>query len=53
MLVSHYRHLEKGEDEQFGPELIRRDSEERISPILMTALSPGIRDLFEAAEEYM
>jgi CzcA family heavy metal efflux pump len=38
MLVSHYRHLEEQEDVPFGRELVLRGSEERLSPILMTAL---------------
>ena len=42
MLVSHYRHLEEVEGEAFGPELVRRGSEERLAPILMTALSTGL-----------
>jgi Cu/Ag efflux pump CusA len=42
MLVSHYRHLEEVEGQPFGPELVRRGSEERLSPILMTALATGL-----------
>ncbi len=42
MLVSHYRHLEEVEGEPFGPELVRRGSEERLAPILMTALATGL-----------
>ncbi|MDB5385434.1 MAG: acriflavin resistance protein, partial [Planctomycetaceae bacterium] len=42
MLVSHYRHLEEQEGEPFGPALVQRGSEERLAPILMTALSTGL-----------
>ena len=42
MLVSHYRHLQEMEDVPFGPELIIRGAEERLAPILMTALSTGL-----------
>lgn len=42
MLVSHYRHLEDFEGEEFGPALVRRGSEERLVPILMTALATGL-----------
>jgi CzcA family heavy metal efflux pump len=42
MLVSHYRHLEEVEGMEFGPELVMRGSEERLSPILMTALATGL-----------
>jgi len=38
MLVSHYRHLETEEGVPFGPELVLRGAEERLAPILMTAL---------------
>ncbi len=37
LLVSHYRHLELDEGEAFGPALILRGAEERLTPILMTA----------------
>jgi CzcA family heavy metal efflux pump len=42
MLVSHYRHLEDAEGEAFGPRLVLRGSEERLAPILMTALATGL-----------
>ena len=42
MLVSHYRHLEKEEGEPFGRELVLRGAEERLAPILMTALATGL-----------
>jgi Cu/Ag efflux pump CusA len=42
MLVSHYRHLEESEGQEFGPELVIRGSEERLAPILMTALATGL-----------
>ncbi|HVX61068.1 MAG TPA: efflux RND transporter permease subunit [Pirellulales bacterium] len=42
MLVSHYRHLETDEGEAFGPGLVMRGSEERLAPILMTALTTGL-----------
>ncbi len=42
LLVSHYRHLEDIEGEPFGPALILRGAEERLSPILMTALCAAL-----------
>jgi Cu/Ag efflux pump CusA len=42
MLVSHYRHLELHEGEPFGLSLILRGAEERLAPILMTALCAGL-----------
>ncbi|MCA8949693.1 MAG: efflux RND transporter permease subunit [Planctomycetes bacterium] len=42
MLVSHYRHLETVENVPFGRELVLRGAAERLSPILMTALSAGL-----------
>jgi CzcA family heavy metal efflux pump len=42
MLVSHYRHLEAEEGQPFGKDLVLRGSEERLAPILMTALATGL-----------
>ena len=42
MLVSHYRHLETEEGEPFGLGLVLRGAEERLAPILMTALATGL-----------
>jgi Cu/Ag efflux pump CusA len=42
MLVSHYRHLETEEGQPFGIDLVLRGSEERLAPILMTALTTGL-----------
>jgi Cu/Ag efflux pump CusA len=42
MLVSHYRHLEAEEAHPFGKDLVLRGSEERLAPILMTALATGL-----------
>ncbi|HEY7499264.1 MAG TPA: efflux RND transporter permease subunit [Vicinamibacterales bacterium] len=42
MLVSHYRHLEHEEGVPFGGELAVRGAEERLAPILMTALVTGL-----------
>ncbi len=38
MLVSHFRHLEEQEGMEFGRDLVLRGAEERLVPILMTAL---------------
>ena len=42
MLMDHYRHLQREEGVAFGPELIIRGAEERLAPILMTALTTGL-----------
>jgi Cu/Ag efflux pump CusA len=42
MLVSHFRHLEAEEGVPFGVELVLRGAEERLAPILMTALATGL-----------
>ncbi|MDT7726013.1 MAG: hypothetical protein QOI21_2589 [Actinomycetota bacterium] len=42
MLVSHYHHLEEHEGEPFGPGLVVRGAQERLRPILMTALATAL-----------
>jgi len=42
MLVSHYRHLEEQEGIPLSRELVLRGSEERLAPILMTALATAL-----------
>jgi len=42
MLVSHYRHLETEEGMAFGRVLVLCGAEERLAPILMTALATGL-----------
>jgi len=42
MLVSHYQHLEQEEGVAFGPGLVLRGAEERLTPILMTAACAGL-----------
>jgi Cu/Ag efflux pump CusA len=42
MLIGHFQHLEEQEGETFGPELVLRGAQERLSPILTTALATGL-----------
>ena len=39
MMIDHFRHLEQEEGVPFGPQLVLRGAQERIAPILMTALA--------------
>jgi Cu/Ag efflux pump CusA len=42
LMINHCQHLEAVEGEPFGPELVLRGAEERLSPIMMTALATGL-----------
>ena len=42
MLLSHYKHLEHNEGMPFGLDLVMRGAQERLLPILMTALATGL-----------
>jgi CzcA family heavy metal efflux pump len=42
LLINHYRRLEQGEGERFGPQLILRGAGERLSPVLMTATAAAL-----------
>ena len=42
LLINHCQHLERHEGEPFGPGLVLRGAQERLSPILMTALATGL-----------
>jgi Cu/Ag efflux pump CusA len=42
MMVSHFRHLEMEEGMGFGDALVIRGAEERLAPVLMTALTAAL-----------
>lgn len=42
LMISHYLHLMKEERVPFGRELVIRGSQERVAPVLMTALTTGL-----------
>ncbi len=42
LMISHLQHLENEEGEQFGIGLVLRGAQERLSPILMTALATAL-----------
>lgn len=42
MTINQYQHLERGEGERFGPELVLNGSRQRVAPIMMTTLITGL-----------
>lgn len=42
MMINHFQHLERYENEKFGLQLVLRGAGERLRPILMTAATAGL-----------
>ena len=42
MMISHFRHLQVEENMEFGDDLVIRGAEERLAPVLMTALTAAL-----------
>jgi len=42
LMISHYIHLMRAEGVPFGRDLVIRGSQERVAPVLMTALTAGL-----------
>jgi len=47
MLISHYRHLAEEAPSITHRELILRGAEERLAPIMMTALTTGLARIID------
>jgi CzcA family heavy metal efflux pump len=42
LMISHFQHLEREEGVPFGPALVMQGAQERLAPILMTALATAL-----------
>ena len=42
LMINHFQHLENEEGVPFGPDLVLQGARERLSPILMTAMTTGL-----------
>ncbi|MEO8357052.1 MAG: efflux RND transporter permease subunit [Chloroflexota bacterium] len=42
VLINHYQHLEMEKGEPFGSDLVMHGSQERVAPMLLTALTTGL-----------
>jgi Cu/Ag efflux pump CusA len=42
LMISHFQHLERYEGQEFGSELVLRGAQERLAPIMMTALATAL-----------
>lgn len=42
MMINHFQHLEQHEGKKFGPSLVMKGAQERLAPILMTAVTTGL-----------
>jgi Cu/Ag efflux pump CusA len=42
LMISHFQHVERYEGHEFGPDLVLRGAQERLAPIMMTALATAL-----------